>query len=200
MPTPAGAASLLTLPEVKAHLNFPASDDGSHDVEIQGFIDAAADVIREECDDVLPVVYTEAVEATGDRFVTGHAPVLSVSSLSSGNLLLTSPLTALDPTGYTVNQQAGLVRRVDGRRFGPDVSITYLAGRVSVPAAVRLAALELVAEWWQHSQQGPAAGQNFAAGAASQYDEIDAAPGYSAGVPYRVLEMLKPYRRAPRVR
>lgn len=200
----------VTLTDVRTHLNYPnpgstSSDDG----ELQGFLDAATEVIVGEIGDVVGTNYTDTVItwdrgrwvggwANGNAVLTlKHAPVTAVSSVVASALDGSSP-TTIQSTSYLLDGSAGTITVIDGSSLGELLTVQYTAGLSTVPASVRLAALELIAHWWQASQQGSASAPGQVVGAAA-YDATDTQQGYYAGVPYRILELLKPYRRAPRV-
>jgi hypothetical protein len=79
-----------------------------------------------------------------------------------------------------------------------NIRVTYIAGRSNVPGALRLAALELIAHWWQGSQQRATQYQS------SGYDAVDVdfsrtmgGVEFNSGIPYRVIELMRPYRHIP---
>jgi hypothetical protein len=118
-----------------------------------------------------------------------------------------SPLNA-NIFAYSVDEpNTGLISRRSGgnlpTQFVPGVGnihVTYVAGRDIIPGAIRLATLELIAYWWQGSQQRSVPGgsntynninTDFTRSGADIYIPIN------QGVPYRILELLKPFRRQP---
>lgn len=160
--------SVVTLTDAKTHLRMPLTDT-SQDSAIQGFIDAAtlhADfwfgptstrtVTNEVHDGGFPTILLRIV------------PVQSVTTLIEYVGLTPYVLTA-QPPGSTVNSYgyslddpaAGLVVRRSGAGTPQEflggersVVVTYVAGLATVPADIRLAALEDIRGLWQQTQQG----------------------------------------------
>lgn len=201
MPPP---TSLLTLAETRLHLNLPVADD-SHNTEIQGFIDAAAPVIEDVVGNVTGTTYTaEEYDSHGLAFIVlRHVPVFSVTSVVEYWANTAYTLTPVaDPSlgvaySYTIDLGSGRIVRRDSnagtRNFpiGPGaVRATYVAGRATVPANVRLGALELVRHNYQMSQQG---GRPAFGGAS---EDVSWTPSGFA-IPTRVYEWLAASRTAP---
>jgi hypothetical protein len=197
--------SLVTLAEARTHLNFAAADT-SHDTELQGFIDAATPVVEDVVGNVTGTTYTaEEYDPKGHSFIVlRHLPVSSVTTVTEywANTAYTLTQVASPNLGvaysYTLDLGSGRIVRRDsaaGTRPFPmgdgAVQVTYVAGRATVPANIRLAALELIRHLYQLTQQGgrPA----FGGGAA---EEGPWAPSGFA-VPTRVLELLAPHQRPP---
>jgi hypothetical protein len=99
----------------------------------------------------------------------------------SGAAILTTSSYRLD----TVN---GTVTLVDSSVFGPLVTVTYVAGRTTVPPAVRWATLEQIRHMWESQRGG---GQIRPLVGLDQDFGTQTAPGYL--VPHRVMEALRPY-------
>lgn len=182
---------IASLADAKLHLNKQNTAD---DVEIQDFMDAAQAVIAREVGDVVPTSYTEMLPNDGYRVVLTHRPVLSVTSLAVWNGGA-SPVT-VDPTGYRLYGDSGIVERVNGGYpipfVGTDVSVVYIAG-TSGPVApnIRLAYLELTAHLWRNSQQG----RNRRVRGTGPEDDM-ASVGLGFSLPNRVRELLGPKRPA----
>lgn len=184
---------IVTYQDVKAHLNL---GDDSDALELQGFIDAAIGIVEQRIGVVTPTAYTETFEATCWAAVPlRHTPVLSVQSVTEYVLNIPYPLTVepagtiLDSYGYRLDfPDSGLLTRYTngfpGLFRGP-VTVSYTAGRTSVPAAVKMATLIIVAHLWQ-TQRG-----------ASPLPSLggDVAPpvGQVAGVPPLALDLLRGY-------
>lgn len=201
MPPP---PALLTLAETKTHLNIPTGDT-SHDTEIQGFIDAATPVVEDITGNVTGTTYTaEEYDPHGLPFVVlRHVPVSSVTTIVEywANTAYTLTQVA-DPSAgvaysYTIDLDSGRIVRRDsnaGVRNFPvglgAVRVTYIAGRATVPANVRLGALEIVRHNYQLTQQG---GRPAFGGAA---EDMSWTPSGFA-IPTRAYEWLAPTRTAP---
>jgi hypothetical protein len=191
--------SLLTLAETKLHLNIPAGNT-TYDGELQGFIDAAQPVVEDLAGPVVQRTIVGETHDGGDTMIrTLYAPVISVQSLveyvgTSAFTLTAQPLgSTTNNYGYEVVDSIGgvIVRRgsagvpIAFQAGQEGVVISYTAGYATLPANVRLGALELVRHWWQRSQQG---GRPSFSGAGEGGDG-----GVSVGsylVPYFVAELL----------
>lgn len=208
---------LVTLVDVKQHLRIPVTNS-TEDYALQGFIDAAEDVIKTECGDILPRHYDENYDGGRPVIYLRHRPVLSVENVEEGwgwyNYELDFQEVNTQPAGsmfaYSIDStDAGTIsRRSAGNVMIPfvkgekNIRVTYTAGRQRVPGSVRLAALELIAHWFQGSQLRSsavnAAGQAYDAIEGERYSRGGSdITGMNYGVPYRILELLKPFRRLP---
>lgn len=160
---------LITIFDVHAHLNIP-TDDTSNDIELQGFMDTASEVIDFLTDGpVIPTAFTEQHNGGSPTIALYNRPVISVASLVETTGTTTWTLTlATDPTlsgtyGYTLDADKGIItRRANGAAVPflagrSNVLITYTAGYATVPPTLRLAALNLVKHLYG-PQQGPRRG------------------------------------------
>lgn len=160
-------STLCTLAEAKAHLNIPAATT-TYDAELAGFIDAATPVVEDLAGPILPRTITgESHDGGYDEIITLFSPVIAITSITEYLGTSAYPLTS-QPAGSTVSQygyelvdDSGIIARRNGAGQAQafpcgrgTVSVTYTAGYSSVPANVRLGALELIRHWWQFSQQG----------------------------------------------
>lgn len=206
---------LVSLSEVRAHLRYPTTNT-SDDVAIQGFINAASDVINAECGIVVPQRFDEYYDGGDYQIWLRNTPVITIELIEEGwgfiNQILSyvqvnSPLST-NLFAYSIDEPAaGLVTRRSGGNVSTrfiagqaNVHITYTAGRDVIPGAIRLAALELIAHWWQGSQQrsmGTAGGAGTYDATNVDYSRALNATPLNQGVPYRILELLKPFRRLP---
>lgn len=210
-------ADIVMLSDVKQHLRIPPSDT-SEDYGLQGFIYAAEDVIRAECGEILPAHYDEYYDGGGLVIFLRHRPILSVQNVEEGwgwfnwelDYQEVNTVPAGDMFAYSIDSpEAGAIsRRSAGNVSIPfvqgmkNIRVMYTAGRRNIPGSVRLASLELIAHWWQGSQlrgSGTSSKTTYDAVEGSQFSRSaeDNVVGINIGVPYRVLELLKPYRRMP---
>jgi hypothetical protein len=174
------AYTIVSLQDCLTHLRYPASDT-QDDAALQGFITAATDVLQHECGQVVPQQFDEYYDGGNFAINTRNTPILSVINCEEGwgwtNYSLTyiqvNAIAATNIFAYSIdNAEVGLISRRSGGNvnipFMPgtaNIRVTYVAGRDTVPGAIRLAALELIAHWWQGSQMR-----------ATQYQS----PGYDA--------------------
>lgn len=209
---------IVTLTDLKGHLRYPnPSNPSSDDDALEGFIYAATEVIENEVGKVVQRTVTEYHDGGAIAIYLRQRPVISVTEIVENwgyfNWdLAEQPSTTIPATNlfaYSLdNPSQGRVTRRSvgnvaipfmsmGSMFPNNILVTYVAGRLVVPYAIRLATLELCAHWWQHSQQ-----RQYNAGgtlAGNYQDMIPDGSGtaFNAGVPYRILELLKSHRRTP---
>lgn len=173
----ASPTGIVSLADAKAHLNITLTDN---DEELRAFIDAATDFIEGRIGPVVRRTVTETVTPAGGRlFLSG--PVISVTTMTS----------AYGYSGtYTVGDWtidgASLVANYGVSTYCWPVTVTYVGGRVIVPALIRQAALDYV-KWLWESQRGPTPPPPGSFGA----DEF--AVTAPATAPYRILQALEPY-------
>lgn len=181
----AAGIAIVSLADVKKHLNIPAATT-DHDDELRGFADTATDVIEHITGSV---IRRTIVETHSGRYRTAlalhHPPVLSITSVTENG-------TAVASTAYSLDGEAGLLYKVAGS-YTPDrwrtgllnIVVTYVAGRSAVPPPVREAGLELIRINWRPQQGG-----NY-----SPFDTPSAETGerrLGYFVPHGVLRLLVP--------
>lgn len=207
--------SVVTLQDVKAHLRMPPADT-TDDMALVGFIAAVNDVISTECDDILPAHYDEYYDGGGYWIYLRHRPVLSVENVEEGwgwlNYELDYQQVNTVPAGsvYAYSLDApeigGITRRSAGNVQIPfvqgtkNIRVQYTAGRRSIPPSIRLAALEMIAHWYQNSQLRAMANSQAYGNYDSLNEDWTRATGITsinAGLPFRVIELLKRHRRVP---
>lgn len=207
---------VVTLQDVLTHLRYPATNDADN-ISLEGFIDAADEVIRAECGDVVPRQYQEFYNGGDVAIYLRHSPVITVNQVIEGwgftDYVLTQTVPNQVPQtnlfAYAVdNAETGKITRRSAanvlipfvgvpymQNAESNIYVDYVAGLQPIPGNIRLAALELIAHWWQNSQQ-----REYGSAPNSSYDtDVDDNAGfaYNAGVPYRILELLRPSRRMP---
>lgn len=199
-----GPTALVSVADVKVHLNIPAADT-THDTEIQGFIDAAQPVIENIVGPVIYATWTEWYDGGLPFIELRHGPVISVTSVTEyrgrNAYLLTQLVDPSTATSYSYTIEPE-IRRIIRRSSGGTeesfpsglgtVIVVYVAGRATVPPNVKLAAAELVRHLYQLTQQG---GRPAFGGDATEGAWLPA--GFA--VPTRVLELLAPNRRHPSI-
>lgn len=209
-------ADLVTLSDVKQHLQIPPTNT-TYDYQFQGFIYACEDVIRAECGDIMPRHYDEYYDGGNYVLYLRHRPILSIENVEEGwgwlNHELDYQQVNTVPAGnvyaYSIDApEAGAIsRRSAGNVVIPfvpgmkNIRVIYTAGRQTIPGTIRLASLELIAHWFQSSQLRSVAAnageQAYDAVEGERYSRAPDAAGLNYGVPYRILELLKPYRHLP---
>jgi hypothetical protein len=208
---------LISLADVRAHLQIPTADTSWDDQLQNTFIPAVADIIKNECGDVMPYQYDEYYDGGTPTIWLHHPPVLSILSIQEGwgytnyelDYVQVNATAATSMFAYSLDQSSTgqITRRSGGNVAIPfvcgdaNIRVTYLSGRNSVPGGLKLAALELVAHYWRNSQQ------RLAQAPATGYDAVDmdqpgSGPqggliGLDLGIPEQVIELLRPYRHMP---
>lgn len=196
---------IVDLDSVKAHLNIPSSDT-TQDVELQGFIDAAADIARDVIGPVFPETHTQFFDGGTPRVAVDWLPLASVTSVTeyyglSGFTLTEQPLGGqTDAFAYTVDYTTGqITRRTFGGEaalFAPgakNIKVVYVSGRSgTVAPTVRLGLLELIRHLFQLTQQG---GRPRFGGAALDGESMGVPTGFA--LPQRVMELWQPFKRPP---
>ena len=214
------ANSIVDLQSVRQHLRMPDNYTADDDMLQTWFIPAAQEALEAETDYTVPTQFDEYYDG-GDFSIWLRAkPVLSVELVEEGWGWINFDLAQIqvntvnqsnaDPIyAYSIDQpESGMITR----RYGASVPapfmagegnihVVYTAGREDVPAVIGLAAMELIAHWYQNAMQRAGA-QSTAAG----YDAVnqdfphsgnDITTTINQGVPYRILEMIKKHRRDP---
>jgi len=192
----ASSLELVTANDVRQHLNLT---DTTQDVEIQGFIAAAQAIVENITGPVLPKDVTETFDGGQVSIVLTEWPVLSITSVvenSNGESSTLAEITApySDTTGlsYRADYSIGVLTRWSGTmqyKWAPgigSVTVSYTAGRASVPPDVRLAALRLIEHLWTSQQRSGRTSGNS--------PDIPAA-GHA--IPWFVEELLQPHAKPP---
>ena len=183
--------ALLTLAEAKAQLDI---ETATHDTELQVYIDGLTTAIEAHVGPVENRSVTETVDSRGPRMALMQVPVVSLTSLTpvlnGGAAVAVADLHLDGPTG--------IIRRLDGAYFcgGPWTAV-YTAGRGSVPATIKLAALILLQHLWR-TQYGASRGLS-GIGGGDDFSVTEPVPGWGYAVPNRVLQLLEPYKVPPGV-
>lgn len=209
-------AELVSLSEMKNYLRYPDPDSESDDdFLLNEFMASANDVIRRECGDVVQTAYDEWYSGGDCQIILRHIPVYSVTLVEENwgfmNYVLSAqPGDSLPANtslwAYSLDQphEGVLTRRSVGNVMipfvwptrGDNIRVQYIAGRATVPGAIRHAYMDLVAYWWQNAMQRS---YGSSGGSPSGFNAVGqgAATGFNAGVPYRILEILRGERRTP---
>jgi hypothetical protein len=166
----------LSLPLAKAHLNI---DVDTSDTELQAIIDAAEAILANSVGPLTTLPARTDRVAGGWKLVLPLAPVVSVASITA-----TDGATAV-LADLTVNLAAGIIYYSDNvTRFWQGVyDVTYTPGRATVPADLMLGIKEMVRHLWE-SQRGTL----------NVLTRSPEAPTAAYLMPYRVQELIEPYR------
>lgn len=181
--------SLPSLSDLKAHLNNPSAAD---DDELQLILDAAVNVVEGIVGPLSSPTVTETHFAVASPvLVLRSFPVAALTSVSLRQYVGTA--AAEVTSDYLLDPAQGTLRRTDGGYIRGDVTVTYIAGWDTPPAAVLLATLIIAAQLWE-TQRGAMP---------LPMQSSDAAPpinvGYAPGIPTRAKTLLEPFARPPGV-
>lgn len=171
--------SVLSLPDLKAHLNITGT---THDGELSSLILAAEATITHHVGPLEPTTVTVRIDGGGSVLLLPVWPVLSLTSVTD------SAGTAVTIADLYLDTAAGLVTYNSGARFGSRYyTVTYQAGRATCPPDLLLAVKELARHLWA-SQRSPALypGSTVSEGPGTT-------PGAAYLMPYRVQELLAPH-------
>lgn len=210
-------STIVTLDQTRTHLRYPANNT-EDDAALMLFIEAAGEVMQKECGDNVPHQYLENYDGGRNAIYLDHKPIISVDQVVEGwgftnytldYVQVDSPPELMSMFAYSIDSpEVGMISRRTAQNinigFFPGVAniqVLYVAGRNPIPPVIQLAALELIAHWWQNSQMRAgvtatatsfdSVNQDFPRSGANIYTSIN------QGVPYRILEMIKPYRAEP---
>jgi hypothetical protein len=215
-------ANIVSLADVKTHLRYPAGEingPSDDDAALQKFINAADEVIKFECDDILPKLYNEYFDGGDYSIWLRHIPLLSVENVQEGWGWINFDLDYVEvnspgpfslyaysiddyPNGEISRRSAGNVQ-IPFRPGASNIQVQYRAGTEHIPGNVLLGELELIAHWWDNSQLRAmtVAGANLAydavSGAAYSRDTETGVQNINIGVPERILELIKAHRHRP---
>lgn len=214
------AQSIVTLDDVRAHLRISDSFTTDDAMLTNIFIPAANDVVQRECADILTTQWSEFYSGGDFSIWLRHIPILSVELVEEGwgwtnydlayvqvNDIIQNE-DDIDPIfAYSIdNPEEGMItRRYGGNVPAPfvpgenNVHVVYTSGVEKVPGSIVLATLELIAHWYQGALQRHSGAANVYDAVADDYARSGNSPQemVSFGVPYRILELLKPNRRTP---
>lgn len=210
-------AGIVSLIEAKTHLRFPdPTDSSSDDVNLQGFIYAATEVIEGRVGNVVQRTVKEYHTGGSPYLYVREKPIVSVTTIVENWGYYNWTLTEVDTNdipqdnlfAYSVdNPDEGLiVRRSVGNIAIPfmgmgdllpdNITVTYVTGMQGTPWSIRLACLELIAHWWQASQQRTSAASASPANPFNAVPSVSNAP-FVFGVPNRIWEIIGTNGRTP---
>jgi len=176
---------VIDLATAKRHLNLPASDT-SQDAEIQDMVDAAIEWVESRVGPVMQRTYTDTVWPSGEVLLLSRAPVISLTTIA-GAYGYSDTYAVGD---VFLDADAGVVRLATRRTWTTNpLTVTYVAGRAQVPAAIHTAALLVFKSLWE-TQRG--------AVALSVQGREDTAevPGMGLSI-WRAEKLLEPYALPP---
>jgi hypothetical protein len=214
-------AELISLRDVRAHLRMPATFTADDQMLQQIYIPAAQETLEVETGISVPTEFDEYYDGGDFSIWLRHIPVLTVNRVEEGwgwtnfELSYVQVNSTINAQGnpiyaYSIDdpEQGEITRRYGASVPAPfmvgeaNIHVTYVAGRQNTPATLYLAGLELVSHWYQNTQQRVGAGGNAAGYDAVNMEAPRSGPDaaimtINQGVPNRILELIKKYRRTP---
>ena len=176
-----------TVEDLKVYLNKTGT--GADDNELVDMLDAAVNVVESIVGSIGSTTITETHYGLhSDVLVLKQPPALALTSLT-GRLYPGVTASTYTLTDYVLDTDTGIVRTVSGLRFVGDITVTYTAGRTTIPPAVTLATLIIAGHLWQTQRGGGSVRPSFPGDANAA--DVSGSPGYL--IPYRAEELLKPY-------
>lgn len=145
---------VVNLIDVKSYLNITTT---ANDSELAGFLSDAIDAVADVIGPIAPTAFTDVFDSHNYSIVLPRTPVLTVDSVVIQPWLGAAPVD--DTAAWLLNPTTGILRRAlvtgslpfYGR--GSVFTVTYTAGRLSVPGPVNRAILIQVGEMWK-TQRG----------------------------------------------
>jgi hypothetical protein len=173
---------MFSLTDAKNILNKTTVADNE---KIRDLIESTTSIVEGIVGPIVPRQVTEVVNLSGRQpyFVTRMNPIVSVQSISS---VVSGGLT-YTVADFDVDLESGIVRSLRGIGVAGTVRITYTAGRMVVPAAIRDAG-RLVLRWLWSKTLGPHAGPKQQGTKALPW-----LADMGSDLPIEVLELLRPY-------
>ncbi|MCX4474815.1 hypothetical protein OOK41_31640 [Micromonospora sp. NBC_01655] len=135
--------AIVGLGETKNHLNIDPTNT-THDDELRGFILSASEVVESIVGPVARRTVVETHGGGGHQVVLRQRPVLSVTSVVENG-------ATMPPSEYTVTP-AGVLSL--GSSYWCNPTVTYVVGRLAVPAAVLDGTKELIRINWRPQTGG----------------------------------------------
>lgn len=208
---------IISLADARTHLRLPAANTDDDAALQNTFIPAVSDVLRHECGEIIPNQHDELYDGGDLSIWLRHCPVLEVNNVEEGwgwtnyeldyvevNSTMSTSMFAYsidNPTVGVITRRSGGNVNIPFMHGSSNIRVNYVAGRQKVPDSLKLAALELLAYWWQGSQQRGAQFQSTGYNTMDQAEPTSGAMGgligINIGIPYKVLELIRPYRHMP---
>lgn len=203
----APSLQLISFGDLVDQLNLSTSDTTAT-ARLRRFIQSATDVVQNITGPVLPATQTRYFDGGSESVTLPHRWVRSITSVVEwwgGNTTYTltaqTPGSSMGSYNYLWDTATNTLTRLIGgfpTIFFPisnAVTVTYIAGMVTIPQDITDATGELVRHWWQNGQQPRSI--SFTNPGLDDDGGTISVMGYA--VPNRVNEMLAPYARRPAI-
>lgn len=176
--TPATAA-FITLDEVKDQANITRTVT-KHDDELTRFAGAAQEAVEHLIGPVRHRTVTQTVRSHGGRAVLREVPVLQVQAATAYGAV----------TSFTLDAATGVL---SGLPHGADVTVTYTVGREVATDSMITAALIIAEHLWKTQRASSPSPMQ------AEDDGAVPVPGLGYAIPYRAVDLLRPYLLGPAV-
>jgi Phage gp6-like head-tail connector protein len=167
---------MISLADMKSHMSITES---TYDEQIRSYIEAATvacEIHRNET--IVPTTKTEVI-ASGYQRVLHHTPVISITTIEQ----VRGGLASFDPVDFGIDNETGLVWRLNNGYMEGPLRFTYRAGYSIIPADYVLATKIIVQHMWE-TQRG------FGTGS-TRFGVEQTVPGaFIHSIPWRALELL----------
>lgn len=180
--------TLLDIDAAKRALKKDQLSDEDLD-ELEVYVEAVCALVDELCGPSSPQTFTQTFGAATSRSGSWYLDEPRVLSVLS----VTSPVGAVAPAGFVADPEAGTVRLLTASG-AVTYTVTYTAGRTTVPAPLRLAARAILKTAWSDrrgSGSRQAGGVDPDGGGITVSSDLVKALGIIP--PKRALLMMAPY-------
>jgi len=194
--------------DVKPWLQFPAGEN-DYDVQLQLLTDAVCQFAQQKLGQpIAPTPFYRRFNGwanwNGAYIMLPYYPVVEIEQVSeywgvAGPHVLYESTPTDQVDGFQCDYETGMLTRVfPGNVQKPwfpgsmNIEVQWTAGRNPVPAALVVATLEDIKEWWINTQQ-QSADTLGGTSSSSEYDDAAESKGTWAGIPPRVAAILETY-------
>lgn len=178
---------IFSLADARAMLNRVTAADNE---KIRDLLESTTSIVEDIVGPVVPQTVTEVISGSGMRsgFALSETPVIAIQSILS--VFTTGGLSYL-PGEFDVDSKTGVALTLNGRSFAGTYRVTYTAGRVVVPAAIRDASRLILRHLWS-LQLGPHSGPRDRT---TPVQNQAVTQNMGRELPSQVIELLRPYAR-----
>jgi hypothetical protein len=189
---PTDSQNIVSIDDMKVYLNKDVTLHTDDD-ELYEMLRVSTEIINDRAGTTARTTIVDERKPNGMSLWLSNPPVIQVLSIVPYLYY-----GAIVPVNFTtLEKDSGRVERLDAFGFfdGP-YKVTYIAGREIMPASLTHASKEIVRHLWETQRGGLA--QNIVP-YDPQDEEMFVVSGREYTVPRRVLELIQPESRGPRV-
>lgn len=176
---PADPGYILSVADAKRHLNLVLDTD---DEELRQHLEALTDYVENKVGPCVRRTVSEVCDGSGIwSYITTRRQILSVTSV----VVLRDGSTPVNLSNIDIDGARGILRMKDGTWFPTEpFRITYVVGRLVIPANITLAAKLLLQYTWE-TQRGIGSAAPLVASSPAEL------LAYGVNVPPRALALLE---------